>query len=148
MSGTDTPEELEVDLGEGRGQTWAETCAETLQTDEGLKHMRIMLQRWKRKGGEGGTPGNYEKLFEKLNAILNDDDITEPLRKMLEGTNADDHQEFGVSFNSCEQEMKNDFMVMLNIIEWIPGEKGILDLGPTETAPPKSEDKPEELKNT
>ena len=44
-----------------------------------------MLRRWKRKGGEGGTPGDYAKLIEQLSAILDDDELSESLKRMLEG---------------------------------------------------------------
>ena len=67
---SDTPPELDVDIGACRGDTWSETCAEQLATDEGIKRLRTMLRRWKRKGGDKGTPGDYEKLFEQLSAIL------------------------------------------------------------------------------
>ena len=56
--------------------------------------MRHTLKRWKRKGGEGGTPGNYDELFEKLNGGSEDNDLTESLRKLLEGDEYDDITEF------------------------------------------------------
>ena len=63
---SDTPEQLQVDLSGCRGIVWATKCTEALGTDEGLKHMRAFVRRFKRKGGDDGTPGDYDDLLAKL----------------------------------------------------------------------------------
>ena len=83
-----------------------------------------MLKRWRRKGGEGGAPGDYDKLVEKLNSVFDDDDNeqADSLRQMLEGTDDDDWTDFQSHYNNILQEDKrNDFMNTLNIIKWIDG---------------------------
>ena len=120
---SDTPEELYIDTeGMGRSVPFTEVCAGQLKTSEGLKHMRAMLKRWKRKGGEGGGPGNYDKLFEKLSSFFDDDeDVKDSIREMLEGTEEDGGEQFLVHFGAVEDDTKNDFMNTLNIIKWIDG---------------------------
>ena len=108
----------------GRSTPFDGFCAEQLATAEGLKCMRRMLKHWKRKGGEGGAPGNYDKFFEKLNSICNDGDdeeVTNLLTQMLEGTDDDDWNEFYPHYSNLDDEKRNDFMNTLNIIKWIDG---------------------------
>ena len=129
---TEDPCELDVDLNDCRGNEWVDFCAKQLGEEKGIKHMRSNLEIWKKKGGPGGTPGNYEALLEKMKEILGaekEEDI-EPITDLLEGTEDDDFQNFSVScFNSASEDVKLNFMVMLNIVGWIKGEKGVLDVG-------------------
>ena len=65
---SDTPPDLDIDVGECRGLVWAGKCAEALGALDcvALNHMRKCVRYFKRKGGDGGKPGDYDELFGKL----------------------------------------------------------------------------------
>ena len=63
---SDTPEALDIDLGGCRGIVWAGKCANALSEDEGLNHMRKFVRHFKRKGGDGGEPGNFDEFIKNL----------------------------------------------------------------------------------
>ena len=67
MVSSDTPPELDVDLGECRGIVWAGKCADALSDEKtgGLENLRKCVRHFKRKG-DGGKPGNIDDLIEKL----------------------------------------------------------------------------------
>ena len=74
MSGSDTPEEIDIDLGDGRGDVvWMAKCEGMLESEEGLKRLRQFVRRYKRKGGEDGKPGDLDALIEELMAIAGED---------------------------------------------------------------------------
>ena len=64
---SDTPEELEIDLERITPDRWHMKCADALSRDEeGLSKLRAHVRRFKRKGGDGGKPGDFDELFNEL----------------------------------------------------------------------------------
>ena len=66
---SDTPPEMDLDVGECRGIVWAGKCADALnESKDGavLENLRKCVRHFKRKGGDGGKPGDYDELFGKL----------------------------------------------------------------------------------
>ena len=124
MSGSDTPEELEMDQSDGRGGVaWMMKCDSLLTSEDGLERMRKFVRRFKRKGGEGGKPGDIDQLIEDLKAcgLDDDEDIEETLRAFLEGgEDADDFTTLQLLLNSKDETDKIKFMNVLNTIKWIP----------------------------
>ena len=105
MSDEESAAELDLDINECRGNEWVNVCSEALGTEKGINHMRNKLKIWKRKGGEGKTPGNYDALFDKLKTILGveenekEEDKEEgrkALTQLLEGT-GDDFSDFSIA---------------------------------------------------
>ena len=90
MSGSDTPEEIDIDLGDGRGDVvWMAKCEGMLESEEGLVRLRQFVRRYKRKGGEDGKPGDLDALIEELFAITGDDLEEQTIRDLLEGEDED-----------------------------------------------------------
>ena len=90
---SDTPPDLDVDVGDCRGLVWANKCAEALGSGEGLTRMRAFLRHFKRKGGEDGKPGDYEELLGKLSKATGneeDEDCMEALQELLDGEDGED----------------------------------------------------------
>ena len=74
MSGSDTPEELELDLGDGRGDVvWMMKCETLLASADGIGRMRTFVRRYKRKGGPEGGPGDLDGLIDELKGIAGED---------------------------------------------------------------------------
>ena len=90
MSGTDTPEELELDPSDGRGDVvWMMKCEGLLASVDGIGRMRTFVRRFKRKGGPEGGPGDLDELIDELKAIAGEDTEEEMLRGLLEGEDED-----------------------------------------------------------
>ena len=96
MVSSDTPPELDIDVGECRGIVWAGKCAEALNENkdgEVLDNLRKCVRHFKRKGGDGGKPGDYDELFGKLLKASGFDEEDEEgcnsLKELLEGEDED-----------------------------------------------------------
>lgn len=69
-----------------------------LGSTEGLEYLRKFVKRFKRKGGDGGKPGDIDELISELVGVLGDDEYEEPLRELLEGED-DDTGEVSLALN-------------------------------------------------
>ena len=91
MSGTDTPPELDIDLSNARGDVvFMKENEDRLSEKDGLDRMRTFVRRFKRKGGENGTAGDFEQLVADLLVKAGEEVEEATLRAFLEGGQVDE----------------------------------------------------------
>ena len=120
--GSDTPDELELDdLSQGRSTTWYDICDNKLGSEEGCKRLQKFVQRFKRKGGEDGKPGDFEALCDELVEALgeSENESRESLVRFLEGEETW-QDEMEPIFNALEPSDRKKFYRVLNKVKWMP----------------------------
>ena len=68
--------------------------------------MRKFVRRFKRKGGEGGNPGDFDELFDKLlkaTGLEDDDEAQDAIKELLEGEDEDAWMNFQSTFENLDE---------------------------------------------
>ena len=93
---------MEIDLTDARGDVvFLEQCETLLKTDEGFARMRLFVRKFKRQGGEGKTPGDFDQLVTDLKEKAGGDTEEDKLRAFLEGKDDVNFGDLQVTMNNA-----------------------------------------------